>query len=92
MLMTPPVKTDLCCGSSTMSTDPKESFSRELSEFDDKNEILAVKYADFHYEVGKSSREVSAIITSALDSDEDMDSESEPPTPEIRCTDPKICY
>lgn len=35
-----------CCGSSTISTDNKESCSRANSEFDEGNEILTYKYED----------------------------------------------
>ena len=54
-MSTPPaaMKTDMFCGSSTMSTDHKESCSRDLSEFDEKNEILAEKYVDSDCEGGK---------------------------------------
>ena len=75
-----------------MSTDAKESCSRDLSEFDDKNEILAVKYVDFDCEGGKASTRVTAIATSGFTSDEDKLSENEPPTPDVFASDKKIFY
>jgi hypothetical protein len=75
-----------------MSTDPKESYSRNLSEFDEKNEILIVKYGDSDCEERKGTTRVSAIKTIGFDSDDDADSNSEPPTPDVRNMDHKICY
>lgn len=63
----------MCCGSSTMSTDPKGSCSRDLSEFDDKNEILAVKNVFLDCEGAAHGSRVSALITTGLDSDEDVE-------------------
>lgn len=85
-------KTDMFCGSSTMSTDPKESYSRDLSEFDDKNEILTVKYIDSDSDALKTGTRVSSIITKGFESEVDLDSTSEPPTPLVTDGDHKICY
>jgi len=56
-----------------MSTDPKGSCSRDLSEFDDKNEILAVKNVFLDCEGAAHGSRVSALITTGLDSDEDVE-------------------
>jgi len=85
-------KTDMCCGSSTMSTDPKESCGRDLSEFDEKNEILTVNYVSSDYDGEKRGTRVSAIITSGFNSDEELDTSSEPATPLVMHFDPKISY
>ena len=82
----------MCCGSSTMSTDPKESCSRDLSEFDEKNEILAVNYVSSDYDGEKSGTRVSAIITSGFSTDEELDSNSDAATPVVQHFDPKISY
>lgn len=84
--------TDMSCGSSTMSTEQKESCSRELSEFDDKNEILTVKYEDSDIEGEKRGSRVSAIITTGFGLEEDMDSSSDLLTPDVRILDEKILY
>jgi len=75
-----------------MSTDPKESCSRDLSEFDDRNEILTVKYLDSESEALKPSTRVSSLITEGFESEEDLESVSEPPTPLKITVDHKICY
>lgn len=75
-----------------MSTDPKGSCSRDLSEFDDKNEILAVKNVYFDCEGAAHGTRVSAIITTGFDTDEEMDNTSDAPTPGVKNFDPKIYY
>lgn len=75
-----------------MSTDPKESCSRDLSEFDEKNEILAVNYVSSDYDDAKRGTRVSAIITSGFSTDEELDSVSDAATPIVQHFDPKISY
>lgn len=82
----------MCCGSSTMSTDPKESCSRDLSEFDQTNEILTVNYVSSEYDGEKRGTRVSAIITSGFSTDEELDTSSDAATPVIDFFDLKISY